>query len=156
MALVTGGASGIGQALCEELAGAGALVSVGDINIAGAGQVAATIRQRGGQAQAKELDVSREADVNKVISEVVATHGRIDYMFNNAAAAIVGELRDGNVPDFRRIVDVNLFGVVHGTMAAYQIMLRQGQGHIVNISSITGLMPTPTWMASQTNSPPPT
>jgi len=140
---VTGGASGIGQALCEELARAGALVIVGDINIAGAEEVAAAIRQRGGRAQAKELDVSREADVHKTVSEVVATHGRLDYMFNNAAAAIVGELRDGNVADFRRIVDVNLFGVVHGTMAAYKVMLRQGHGHIVNLSSITGLMPTP-------------
>src|SRR5204863_6659898 len=89
------------------------------------------------------LDVSREADVGQLVSNVVAAHGHLDFMFNNAGIAIVGELRDGNVADFRRVVEVNLLGVVHGTMAAYGVMLRQGFGHIVNISSMTGMIPTP-------------
>src|SRR5206468_10226121 len=96
------------------------------------------------------VDVSRETEVERTVSDIVATHGRLDYMFNNAAVAIVGELRDGNVADFRRVVDVNLFGVVHGTMAAYRVMLRQGFGHIVNISSVAGLMPTPILTAYST------
>ena len=150
VALVTGGASGLGRALCEQLAADGAFVVVTDINVAGAEQVATTIRQRGGRAEAVALDISREAEVEQVVGDVVATHGRLDYLFNNAAVAIVGELRDGNVADFRRVVDVNLFGVVHGTMAAYRVMLRQGFGHIVNISSMTGLMPTPILTAYST------
>jgi NAD(P)-dependent dehydrogenase (short-subunit alcohol dehydrogenase family) len=143
IALVTGGAAGIGCALCEQLAVGGAFVVVTDINAVGAEHVAAEIRQRGGRATAKAMDVSSETEVEQVVGEVVSTHKRLDYMFNNAAAAVVGEFRDGNVADFRRVVDVNLFGVVHGTMSAYRVMLRQGFGHIVNISSITGLMPTP-------------
>lgn len=143
VALVTGGAAGIGRALCEQLATAGAFVMVTDIDKAGAEQVAEEIRQRGGRAAAKALDVSSETEMEQVVTDVASTHRRLDYMFNNAAAAVVGELRDGNVADFRRVVDVNLFGVVHGTMSAYRVMLRQGFGHIVNISSITGLMPTP-------------
>ena len=143
VAIVTGGASGIGRALCEQLAADGALVVVADINIGQAEEVAAAIRQRGGRAEAVLLDVSREAEVQQLVSSVMAAHGRLDYLFNNAAVAIVGELRDGNVADFRRVVDVNLFGVVHGTMAAYAVMRRQGFGHIVNLSSMTGLMPTP-------------
>jgi NAD(P)-dependent dehydrogenase (short-subunit alcohol dehydrogenase family) len=143
IALVTGGASGIGCALCEKLATDGAVVVVADINVSGAEDVAAAIRQRAGRATAVLLDVSREAEFQKVVSDVVAAHGRLDYLFNNAAVAIVGEFRDGNVADFRRVVDVNLFGVVHGTMTAYRVMLGQGFGHIVNISSVTGLMPTP-------------
>ena len=143
VAIVTGGASGIGRALCEALAGDGAVVIVADINLSGAQEVAANIERRGGRATARHLDVSLEAQVEQAVNEVVAAHGQLDYMFNNAAIAAVGEFRDGNMADFRRIVDVNLFGVVQGTFAAYRVMLRQGFGHIVNISSMTGLMPTP-------------
>jgi len=150
VALVTGGASGIGRALCEKLAADGASVVVSDINVAGAEEVAAAIRQRGGRTEAAQLDVSLAPEVDKLVNDVAATHGRLDYMFNNAAVAVVGELRDGNVADFGRVVDVNLFGVVHGTMAAYRVMLRQGFGHIVNISSVTGLMPTPILTAYST------
>ena len=150
VALVTGAASGIGRALCEQLAVDGAFVVVTDINADGAEQVAAAIRQRGGRAEAVALDVSREADFERVVADCVAAHGRLDYLFNNAAVAIVGEFRDGNVPDFRRVVDVNLFGVVHGTLAAYRVMLRQGFGHIVNLSSLVGLMPTPILTAYST------
>src|SRR6266853_740262 len=123
VALVTGGASGLGRALSEALAMDGAFVVVADINCGKAEEVAASIRHGGGSAEAASLDVSSEADVGQVVSNVVAAHGRLDFMFNNAAVAIVGELRDGNAADFRRVVDVNLFGVVHGTMAAYGVML---------------------------------
>jgi NAD(P)-dependent dehydrogenase (short-subunit alcohol dehydrogenase family) len=151
VALVTGGASGLGRALCEQLAAAGALAIVSDIHLPKAEAVAAGIRQRGGRAEAILLDVSSEAEVRQAVARVVAAHGRLDYMFNNAAVAVVGELRDGNLADFRRVIDVNLFGVVHGTMAAYEVMLRQGFGHIVNLSSLTGLMPTPILTAYSTS-----
>jgi len=150
VALVTGGASGIGRALSEALATDGAFVIVTDINVRKAEEVVAGIRHHGGSAESASLDVSSEAGVGQVVSNVVAAHGRLDFMFNNAAIAIVGELRDGNIADFRRVVDVNLFGVVHGTMAAYGVMLRQGFGHIVNMSSMTGLMPTPLLTAYST------
>ncbi|MBI3849556.1 MAG: SDR family oxidoreductase [Verrucomicrobia bacterium] len=149
-AIVTGGASGIGRALCDRLAAAEANVFVADIDIARAREVAAAIQTRGGRAEAVQADVSQAADTERLVTAVVTSHGRLDYMFNNAAVAIVGELRDGNVEDFRRVVDVNLFGVVHGTMAAYRVMLRQRFGHIVNISSVTGLMPTPILTAYST------
>jgi len=143
IAVVTGGASGIGRAVCQLLAAQGAVVVVADINLPGAQEVASAIRGHAGRAEAIELDVARAGDVERVVDAVAATHGRLDFMFNNAAIAAVGELRDGNIEDFRRIVDVNLFGVVHGTMTAYRLMLRQRFGHIVNTSSMTGLMPTP-------------
>ena len=151
IALVTGGASGIGRALCEQLATEGAFVVVTDINLTGAEAVAAAIRQCGGQATAVALDVSSEGQFEQVVGDVVTTYGRLDYMFNNAAVAIVGEFRDGNSADFRRVMDVNLFGTVHGTMSAYRVMLRQGCGHIVNVSSLVGLMPTPILTAYSTS-----
>jgi len=142
-AIVTGGAAGIGRALCERLSEIGARVVVVDINGQGAEQVAASIRQRGAQAEAAHADVSNAIQIETVVNDTAVRHGRLDFMFNNAAVAAVGELRDGNIEDFRRIVEVNLFGVVHGTMAAYRVMLLQGFGNIVNVSSMTGLMPTP-------------
>ena len=143
VAIVTGGASGIGRALAEQLAAAGASVVIADIDGGAAEEAAALVRQRGQRAEAVQVDVSDAAQVEKLVGEAAARYGRFDFMFNNAGIAAVGELRDGNLKDFRRVVEVNLFGVVHGTMAAYRVMLGQGFGHIVNISSVTGLMPTP-------------
>lgn len=151
VALVTGGASGIGRALCEELAAEGIFVVVSDINFAGAQEVADAIRERHVCAEAMPLDVSSASEAEKVVNEIASRHGRLDFMFNNAAVAVVGELRDGNVEDFRRVVEVNLFGVVNGSMAAYRVMLRQGFGHVVNVSSVTGLMPTPILAAYSTS-----
>src|SRR5262249_50605338 len=107
VALVTGGAAGVGRALCEQLAAERVTVVIADI--ADSQAVAGSIREKGGQAESVLLDVSREAEVQRVVDQVAAVHGRLDYMFNNAAVAAVGELRDGNVADFRRVMDVNLF-----------------------------------------------
>ncbi|MCK5556949.1 MAG: SDR family NAD(P)-dependent oxidoreductase, partial [Candidatus Hydrogenedentes bacterium] len=84
VAIVTGGASGIGRALCEELGRRGAVVVVADINAEGAEQVASGIAASGGRARAAHLDVSRGEDVRKLVAETVSEHGRLDYMFNNA------------------------------------------------------------------------
>ncbi|MBM3837771.1 MAG: SDR family oxidoreductase [Verrucomicrobia bacterium] len=149
-AIVTGGAAGIGRALCERLAESGSRVVVADINDGGAEEVAALLRERGARAEAVRADVSDAAEVEALVDDTAARHGRLDFMFNNAAIAAVGELRDGNIADFRRVVDVNLFGVVHGTMAAHSVMLRQGFGHILNVAQVTGLMPTPILSAYST------
>jgi len=133
IAIVTGGASGIGRALCEELSRRGGVTIVTDINLAGAEQVASSIRNAGGRSEAVCLDVSRAADVERIVREVTAKHGRLDYMFNNAAVAVVGELRDATPLEWKRIIDVNLMGVIYGSMAAYAVMIPQRSGHIINI-----------------------
>ena len=125
-------------------------VVVTDINLVCAKEVAAALEQRNCRAKAVVLDVSRARDVEIVVNDVAVRHKQLDFIFNNAAVAAVGELRDGNIEDFRRVVDVNLFGVVHGTMAAYRVMLRQGFGHIINVSSVTGFMPGPILSAYST------
>ncbi len=136
IAIVTGGASGIGKGLCQRLAQAGATVIVADINGDGAEQVAAAI---GAPAQAAQIDVSDAAAVEALVQQTVATHGRLDYIFNNAGVCYVGETLDMSMEQWRRIVDVNLLGVVYGTMAAYRVMVQQGHGHIVNSASLAGL-----------------
>ena len=144
VAIVTGGASGIGRALCEELGHRGAaMVVVADINAEGAQQVASAITTAGGQARAAHLDVSRADDVQKLINETASEHGRLDFMFNNAGIALGGEVRDTGLEHWQRILDVNLWGVIYGTKAAYQVMVKQGFGHIVNTASLGGLIPEP-------------
>ena len=143
IAIVTGGASGIGQALCEELARRGAAVVVADIDSHRAQQVASAIAAQGGRAESAEVDVADAKQMEKLVEQTVSRHERLDYFFNNAAIAVVGELRDLVPEHWRRLLDVNLLGVVYGTMAAYTVMVRQGSGHIVNVASLTGLMPTP-------------
>ena len=143
VAMVTGGASGIGRALCEELARRSAVVIVADINGAGAQEVAAAIHALGGRTEAARLDVASAAEVEKAINDTASNHGRLDYLFNNAGIIVLGELRDVTMEHWRRIVEVNLLGVAYGTTAAYGVMARQGFGHIVNTASLGGLIPSP-------------
>ena len=141
IAIVTGGASGIGRAVCEQLCKRGATVVVADINGEGAGEVASGISETGGRAQASQMDVAREEDVQKLIDETASEHGRLDYMFNNAGICVVGEERDVSLDHWRSVLDVNLFGVIYGTRAAYSLMVKQGFGHIINTASLAGLIP---------------
>jgi NAD(P)-dependent dehydrogenase (short-subunit alcohol dehydrogenase family) len=143
VALVTGGASGIGRALCEELARRGAVAVVTDIHFEDAEAVAAAIIANGGRAAAARLDVTRAEDAQRVVEETVREHGRLDYMFNNAGIGVGGEVRDLSLEHWRQAIDINLWGVIHGTAAAYPVMLRQGSGHIVNTASAAGLVGEP-------------
>jgi NAD(P)-dependent dehydrogenase (short-subunit alcohol dehydrogenase family) len=143
ISIVTGAASGIGQAISQALGDDGAVVIIADVNLEGAQKVAAAIQRKGGRAEATELDVTSAEDVQRVIDETVAKHGRLDLIFNNAGVAAGGEARDLSLADWRRIVDVNLMGVIYGTTAAYAVMVKQGFGHIVNTASLAGLLGAP-------------
>jgi NAD(P)-dependent dehydrogenase (short-subunit alcohol dehydrogenase family) len=142
-AIVTGGASGIGKALCEELAARGAFVVVADIRLPGAESVAAAITAMGGRASAAQVDVRQPAEVQALVENTVKAHGRLDFIFNNAGIGVGGEIRELTLEHWRTAVDINLMGVIHGVVAAYPVMLRQGAGHIVNIASLAGLVPAP-------------
>lgn len=145
VAIVTGGASGIGQALCEALCQRGAHVIVADIDVTRAQQLASTLSANGGRAHAAHVDVANAELVQRLVSNTISEYGRLDYMFNNAAAAATrGELRDLTLEPWHRAVDVNLLGVVYGTIAAYSFMAGQGFGHIVNTASLAGLIGFPT------------
>ncbi len=144
VAVVTGGASGIGRALCEELARRKAIVVVADVDEEGARETAAAITRRGGRAEASGVDVSCSDEMQDLVARKVSQHGRLDFMFNNAGIAVVGEVRDLELEHWRKIIDVNLWGVINGTRAAYAVMVKQGFGHIVNTASITALISLPT------------
>jgi NAD(P)-dependent dehydrogenase (short-subunit alcohol dehydrogenase family) len=134
---------GLGLALCEELAGRGSIVVVADIDGDAAQKVSSRILQGGAPARAVQLDVSRREDVARLIETTVSEFGRLDYIFNNAGIAIGGDARDLSIEQWDRVLNVNLLGVVYGTVGAYQVMVKQGHGHIVNISSASGLIPQP-------------
>jgi NAD(P)-dependent dehydrogenase (short-subunit alcohol dehydrogenase family) len=141
--IITGGASGIGKALAEELAGRGAVTIIADLQIDLAREVAVDINSRGGRASSFVLDVTDAGEVKKLIEEVYRKHGRLDYIFNNAGIAIFGEAIQYSHEDWEKVLNVNLHGVVHGVEAAYPIMVKQGFGHIVNTASMASLVIVP-------------
>ncbi|MCU0821969.1 MAG: SDR family oxidoreductase [Spirochaetes bacterium] len=140
VAIVTGGASGIGRSLCEDLCAMGAIVVAADINKSGADKTVEAVSACGGEACSSCVDVTTEKDIQRLIDETVKKYGRIDYMFNNAGIAIHGEVRDIDTDHWRKIIDVNLMGILYGTLIAYKQMVKQGFGHIVNTSSVLGLV----------------
>lgn len=149
IAIVTGGASGIGAALGRELGRRGARVILADRQLEIASAVAMSINASGGKAEAVELDVRDAIAFDAIVALTIERHGRLDYLFNNAGIAIGGEIREYRLDDWRDVIDVNLMGVVHGVQAAYGRMIAQGFGHIVNTASVAGLIPSP-FMGSYT------
>jgi NAD(P)-dependent dehydrogenase (short-subunit alcohol dehydrogenase family) len=143
VAIVTGGGSGIGEALSRELARRAAQVIVADINGEDARRVAAAIAGNGGQAKASTLDVASEQDVRHLVGDTATGYGRLDYLFSNAGIGLGGDARDLTLHHWRQVLGVDFYGVLHGVLAAYPIMARQGFGHIVNTSSAAAFFPAP-------------
>lgn len=143
VAVVTGGASGIGRCLSLALAKSGATVIVADINLETANKVVAEITKAGGKSQAVLLDVTKQKNFTQVIEEIFEEYGRLDFLFNNAGIAVIGSLRDINIEDCDRMIDINIRGVLHGVKAVYPIFIKQGSGHIINTASLAGLVPAP-------------
>jgi NADP-dependent 3-hydroxy acid dehydrogenase YdfG len=142
VAIVTGGASGIGRAVGAQLAAAGANVVLADIDEPLLRETAGSIG-----ATARVVDVVDANAMQALADDTVSEHGRIDYMFNNAGIAIISEVLDMGLDDWNRIIDINIRGVVHGIHAVYPIMCTQGFGHIVNTASLAGLAPAPSFTA---------
>lgn len=147
VAIVTGGASGIGAALIRALAGRGARVVIADVDQTGAKAVAEEVNTseygRDGQVSTAVLDVRDAAAVADLVRQVAAENAGLDLMFNNAGIAIGGLVEELTLDHWDRVLDVNVRGVVHGVHAAYPLMLSQGHGHIVNTASLAGLVPGP-------------
>lgn len=142
IAIVTGGGSGIGRGLCEELSRRGAKVVAADRDADRIRETAESIAG-GGLVEGVELDVTDYDGFKRLADDVVGRYGRIDYLFNNAGIGVGGEARHCTPDDWRKVLDVNLYGVIHGVSAVYPLMADQGFGHIINTASIEGLAPFP-------------
>jgi NAD(P)-dependent dehydrogenase (short-subunit alcohol dehydrogenase family) len=142
VAIVTGGASGIGRAIATALVLRGDTVTVADLDKEGAERVAGRLSEYG-RATAAALDVTDSAAVDALYRAVGDQHGRLDLVFNNAGIAVGGMTDELTLAHWNKAIDVNLRGVVHGVRSAYPIMLAQGHGHILNTASLAGLVPAP-------------
>jgi 3-oxoacyl-[acyl-carrier protein] reductase len=134
-AVVTGAASGIGAAIAEVLAAAGARVVLGDVNQAGAAAVAEGIRAAGGEAHAQGCDVARRADVEALVARAQRDFGRLDVLCNVAGVPSDGPLAEVSDAEFERVLAINLRGTLYGCQAALRVMGTQQGGSIVNVSS---------------------
>jgi len=135
-AIVTGAATGIGEAIARRLASAGAAVGVADLNLKGATEVA---RSMGGDAFPLEIDISRSDSVNAAIAAVAERRHRIDILVNNAGiAGKAAPLWEQTDEDWKGVIAVNLLGVVYCTRAVIPHMREHRYGRVVNIASIAG------------------
>lgn len=140
VALVTGAARGIGFAIAERLAGEGCTVVVADLNREGAEEAAAALRQKGGRAEGRVVDVSRVPEVRNLIEAVRREEGRLDVLVNNAGICPNTPLEEITPEEWDLVLGVNLRSVFFMSQAAAPVMRGQGYGRIVNISSIAGKM----------------
>ncbi len=142
-AIITGAGGGIGRELSVAMAKRGVHVVACDLKAEAAEETAARITGAGGSSTARALNVADEKAFTSLAEEIRTDRGSIDYLFNNAGIGIGGEARDFSLDDWRSVIDVNLYGVIHGISAIYPGMVAQGSGHIVNTASLDGLVPYP-------------
>ena len=140
VALISGGARGMGAAEARMFAREGAKVVIGDVLEAEGRQVEAQINEAGGECVFVLLDVTQESQRQHAVETAVARFGRLDVLVNNAGIVLRGILEDTSAEDWDKVMDVNAKGVFLGTRAAISEMKKSGGGSIVNISSISGIV----------------
>lgn len=138
--VITGGASGIGRALAQSFSARGAIVVVADRDLAGAAAVADAITAQSGRAFAREVDVADASSVERLRDDVLETVGAVHVVCNNAGIAHASSILASTAADWRRVIDVNLLGVVHGILAFAPTLVAQREGHILNTASMAGLL----------------
>ena len=144
VALVTGGASGIGRGCAETLAAEGAVVVITDLQDAKGAEVVEAIGKAGGKCEYLHHDVTDEGAWENVVGQVKARHGRLDVLVNNAGIAVNAPVADMSLADWRRQTAVNLDGVFLGLKHAIPLMRSGGRGgSIINMSSVAGLKGSP-------------
>jgi NAD(P)-dependent dehydrogenase (short-subunit alcohol dehydrogenase family) len=143
VAVITGGASGIGLAVAEALIAEGMSVVLADIDAPKLRDVEARLTEDGASVATMICNTTAEPEVNALIEYALEQFGGVHVMFNNAGIGGVGDAWADSMDLWRRVVDVNLLGVVHGIRAVLPVMQQQGAGHIVNTASMAGLGAVP-------------
>ncbi len=142
--VITGAASGIGRALAMRLAEENiAGIAVADVNQTALDETAALIKNPNIKITAHRLDVSDEQQFRAFADEVIARHGRVTHIINNAGVALGGKIAEVSLEDMRWLLEINFWGVVYGTKIFLPHLLEQKSAHIVNISSIFGIVAPP-------------
>ncbi len=146
-ALVTGGAMGIGEAIARRLAEAGASVLVCDADLEAAQQTCKVLREHGLTVRAVRCDVSQEQDVDHAVDQAMAWTGRLDVLVNDAGIYPARPVLEMTATDFDRVLEVNLRGTFLMCRAAARVMVGQGDGQILNITSVDALHPSSVGLA---------
>jgi NAD(P)-dependent dehydrogenase (short-subunit alcohol dehydrogenase family) len=142
-AVVTGAGGGLGRALCLRLAARGARIVAADLHRARCEETAHLIEQAGGAADALVVDVADAQEVERLAETADRVLGRIDLVVNNAGVAAGGPIGGQSLEDWRWIVGINLWGVIHGCHAFVPRLVRQGGGAILNVASLAGIACAP-------------
>jgi NAD(P)-dependent dehydrogenase (short-subunit alcohol dehydrogenase family) len=143
VAVITGAGSGIGQALAYDLARRGAKLAISDIDSTGLAETTKQLRVIGAPVHAAQLDVTDRAAVLSYADEVAAEYGTVNIVINNAGIAFTGDVEQMSFEQIERVMDVDFWGVVNGTKAFLPHLIASGDGHVVNISSLFGLLAVP-------------
>ncbi|WP_328810037.1 SDR family NAD(P)-dependent oxidoreductase [Rhodococcus sp. NBC_00294] len=147
VAVVTGAGSGIGRALALELASRGARLALSDVDSVGLAATVAAVEQRGGEVRSDHLDVSERGSVLDYAETVRRHFGVVNQVYNNAGIAFHGDVEKTEFKDLERVIDVDFWGVVNGTKAFLPHLVESGDGHVVNVSSLFGLLSIPSQSA---------
>jgi short-subunit dehydrogenase len=140
VAVVTGAGSGIGRGLARQLAATGSALALVDNDAAGLEQTAASLAERGVQLSTHIADVSDESAMQALAQEVLAKHARVTLLINNAGVALHGWFEEISLDDLRWLMGINFWGVVHGVKYFLPILKKEPRAHIVNISSVFGIV----------------
>lgn len=141
--VIAGGGSGMGRVSCQKFAAEGAAVGVVDINEAGAAETVRLIAEAGGKAKAYKVDITKEDEMKKLFSDVVADFGRIDVYFTIAGISPVGTATTTEFEDFKKVVELDMYSVFLGCKYSIPYMEQQGGGVIIVLSGTYGIRPTP-------------
>ena len=141
--VVTGAGSGIGRALAYDLARQGAKLAISDIDEVGLAETAKQVEVIGGQLHSQRLNVTDRVAVLAYADTVAEHFGTVNIVINNAGIAFTGDVEDMSFDQIERVMDVDFWGVVNGTKAFLPYLIESGDGHVVNISSLFGLLAVP-------------
>ncbi len=147
VAAITGAGSGIGRALAVDLAGRGAALALSDVDADGLETTTDLCEEHGVVVTSQRVDVADRAAVHAWADEVVADHGRVNLVVNNAGVALSSSVDSMDYDDFEWLMNINFWGVVYGTKAFLPHLKASGEGHIVNLSSVFGLVSIPSQAA---------
>ena len=140
VAIVTGGASGIGRAICEVFAEEGARLAIADIDTQGGEETVRRVRAEGGEAIFVETDVSREVEVEAMVTQTAAAYGAVNILVNDAAVFEFGKVEDVTDEQWQRVFGVNVLGQAYCVKHVMPHMKAAGGGAIVNIASVSGFI----------------
>ena len=140
VAVITGAGSGMGRCLAQQLAGLGSSLAIADVNEKALAETAGLLGGAKGKVTQHVVNVAQEAQVKAFAEEVAAQHGRATVVFNNAGVALLGNFEELSLEDIRWLMDINFWGVIYGTYYFMPLLKKEKRAHIVNTSSVFGLV----------------